>query len=82
MCIEPMTRQFKHIHPHPHPHTHTQDKAKMGSRYIDIFESHPGELMSRVGAAAIALAAKDDVGYKGVYVCVCFFFFCVCFFFW
>lgn len=43
-----------------------QDKQKMGSRWLDIFESHPGELFSRVGAAAVTLGAKDDVGYAGV----------------
>jgi len=43
-----------------------QDKQKMGSRWLDIFESHPGELFSRIGAAAVTLGAKDDVGYAGV----------------
>ena len=43
-----------------------QDKQKIGARWVDIFESHPGELLSRVGAAAVTLAAKEDVGFTGV----------------
>ena len=34
-------------------------------RWIDIFESHTGDLLSHVGAA-VALSNKKDAGFKGV----------------
>lgn len=35
-------------------------------RWLDLFESHPGELFSRVGAAVVMMTETDDAGYKGV----------------
>ena len=34
-------------------------------RWLDIFETHTGDLLSRVGAA-VTLANKGDAGFKGV----------------
>lgn len=35
-------------------------------RWLDLFESHPGELFSRVGAAVVIMTETNDAGYKGV----------------